>query len=110
MFSARPLLQFPRHSLFVAIMMDALPLSVTSALDYNPRLAAFGAVFVLLAVVALIRNRRGAWKHLPPGPRGIPLLGNVRELLGDRWLNFTALQEKYGQLTAARLSEPAEGR
>ncbi|KAK3344529.1 cytochrome P450 [Lasiosphaeria hispida] len=84
--------------------MDLLTQRAVVTLGYHPNLATLGAVLVLLSAVAFLSNSHGAWKHLPPGPRGIPLLGNVSQLLGDKWLTFTALKEKYGpivHLTAA---------
>lgn len=54
----------------------------------------------VLIVITLLNRSRGPWKHLPPGPRGIPFLGNVWHIVGDKWLTFTALKEKYGQQPA----------
>jgi len=65
----------------------------------HPRLAALGFVLILI-LTTVLRNAaaRGPLKKLPPGPRGFPVLGNVRELIGDKWVTFTALKEKYGDL------------
>ncbi len=37
------------------------------------------------------------WRKLPPGPRGIPLLGNVLEMRSKQWLNFMKWKQEFGQ-------------
>ncbi|KAK0622811.1 cytochrome P450 [Immersiella caudata] len=65
----------------------------------HPRLTILGLALIVFSTSALWNAvPRGPWKKLPPGPRGLPVLGNVRELIGDKWLTFTSLREKYGDL------------
>jgi hypothetical protein len=60
-----------------------------------PTLAVLGLVLVVFGAT-LLNKSRGPLGKLPPGPRGIPILGNVPQLIGQKWLTFTALKEKYG--------------
>ncbi|GAB1312365.1 hypothetical protein MFIFM68171_02575 [Madurella fahalii] len=77
--------------------MDLLP-SDWGFIARYPTLAALGFVLIAIASLTSLNRRRGPRKHLPPGPRGIPLLGNVSEIIGDKWVTFTSLKEKYGSI------------
>lgn len=57
------------------------------------------SLFGLTLLTSFIRDK---WRRrkLPPGPPGIPFLGNAWQLLTIEfpWLQFTEWQEKYGML------------
>ena len=40
-------------------------------------------------------------KVMPPGPPGIPLLGNLFQVTTFQWLQFTAWKEEYGESSFA---------
>ena len=51
------------------------------------------AIPLLLVLRALLRPRR----RYPPGPAGLPILGNFREFFTGRWYEtFTKWQNLYG--------------
>ncbi|KAH6904898.1 cytochrome P450 [Coprinopsis sp. MPI-PUGE-AT-0042] len=56
---------------------------------------------VLLAVV-LSSGKQSKGKR-PPGPRGLPLVGNVFQLNEDNWLTFTEWKAKYGPIVGINL-------
>ena len=59
-----------------------------------------GALFGLI-VLYVARYLTSPYRKLPPGPRGYPIIGNMFELGGGKWLRFTELQKKYGQFVVS---------
>ena len=56
--------------------------------------AIFGyAVFRLFLFVIRVERMKS---QMPPGPPGLPLLGNILEIGGKPWLKFAEWSERYG--------------
>jgi hypothetical protein len=56
------------------------------------------AVLFAFSAILLINYARSPWRKLPPGPTGIPLLGNVLQLLVESpWLKLTKWKDTYGE-------------
>lgn len=60
-------------------------------------------VFLLTLVGARVLTRWWKTRHLPPGPRGIPLLGYLPFFDGDTHLHYLELARKYGPVLSLRL-------
>lgn len=70
--------------------------SATDAfLSQYPLIATLVFLTVVVAAVRQISRRRKG--SLPPGPRGLPVLGSVFELAKDPWLTFTEWKKTYGR-------------
>ena len=48
-----------------------------------------------LTVVLLVRYLRSPWRSVPPGPQGLPIIGNVLEVRDKAWLFTEDCQKRY---------------
>ncbi|CCL99826.1 uncharacterized protein FIBRA_01850 [Fibroporia radiculosa] len=78
-------------------------------LEYTPRLL-YVVVVVVVAVVIYTLSSVGPWRkgradfRLPPGPKAVPLLGNVHQLpLQNQHKFFSSWSSKYGDVIFAQL-------
>ncbi|KAH9992003.1 cytochrome P450 [Russula compacta] len=55
-------------------------------------------LLILLWGLCCLRYTRSPWRKLPPGPPGLPILGNIRQLNDKRWLTSRECKGTYGDV------------
>lgn len=60
----------------------------------HPSIATLIAFVVLIVTIKQISNRQKG--SLPPGPRGLPIIGNLFDMTKDPWLILTEWKKTYG--------------
>ncbi|KAI9444592.1 cytochrome P450 [Lactarius indigo] len=53
------------------------------------------AVVLGLALILVVRYLTSPWRRVPPGPRGLPLIGNALELQDKLWMFHRDCKQKY---------------
>ncbi|KAI9435069.1 cytochrome P450 [Lactarius indigo] len=72
------------------------PSEITGIPQQHPVLA-FGTV-IGFAIFLVARHLQSPWRKLPPGPRGLPFLGNALQLRDQQWLQFTRWKQEFGDV------------
>ncbi|KZV75180.1 cytochrome P450 [Peniophora sp. CONT] len=51
-----------------------------------------------LAAVFVVQYLKSPWRKVPPGPPGLPIIGNALQFTGEQWLKYSAWRKDYGDI------------
>jgi len=54
------------------------------------------ALTATLVIILVARYVRSPWRKVPPGPKGLPILGNAFELQNKGWMFESECKRKFG--------------
>ena len=78
----RPSYVLPLNHLLLGLLMDHI-----------------GLIVSFLAVVLAVRYVRSPWRSVPPGPKGLPILGNALQLKDKTWMFRRDCKDAYSQFS-----------
>jgi hypothetical protein len=62
-----------------------------------------------LVIILALQYTRSPWRKVPPGPRGLPVLGNAREFKNKRWLFGKDCKRQFGPFNFVSPNIESEG-
>ena len=57
-------------------------------------------VIISLVIILAVQYARSPWRKVPPGPSGLPVLGNVREFQDVSWLFGRDCKRRFGAFSS----------
>jgi hypothetical protein len=63
----------------------------------TPRLG----LIVTLAIILVAHYLRSPWRRVPPGPKGLPILGNALQLRNKDWMYGRECKQNFGLSNSA---------
>ncbi|KAJ7112782.1 cytochrome P450 [Mycena crocata] len=78
--------------------MSPFTLSLVGLKDDLSVTSLWGIAAILTAYLLVCKLNASRKGKLPPGPMGLPFVGNLFQLSSDAWIPFTSWRKKYGDL------------
>ena len=55
------------------------------------------AILLGFIVIFVVYYSNSPWRKLPPSPRGLPIIGNVLQVMDTKWLVSKDCKERFGE-------------
>ena len=59
------------------------------------------SLIISLVIILAVQYARSPWRKVPPGPKGLPVLGNVRQFQDKSWLLGKDCKRQFGAFNFA---------
>ena len=82
----------------------ALRIGSLSFTSFSQLLAPNVGIILGIVVIILVRYARSPWRKVPPGPKGLPVLGNAFQLKDKRWMFNKDCKQKFGMSRSISLA------
>lgn len=73
-----------------------LRLQCSSFTSFSRLLTPHVGILLGVAIIIVVQYARSPWRNVPPGPKGLPILGNAFQLKDKRWMFSKDCKQKFG--------------
>ena len=99
-----------RNASLVTIMVPPGrgPLGPLSYASLSQLLTPSLGLIASLVAILVAQYVRSPWRKVPPGPKGLPILGNALQLQDKGWMFGRECKRKFGSSNCAFLLDPSD--
>jgi hypothetical protein len=90
------------------VLPAGAPLGSLSQASLSQLLTPSLGLIATLVVILVAQYVRSPWRRVPPGPKGLPILGNALQLQNKGWMFGRECKRKFGLSNCAFLLDPSD--